>query len=60
MPVSDMLRLQTANLTSQQIADMALEADREARRLRREGDLDAARLAEQERDQLAEMFQRSK
>lgn len=60
MPVSDMLRLQTANLTSQQIADMALEADREARRLRRGGDLDAARLAEQERDQLAEMFQRSK
>ena len=49
MPVSDMIRLGTAGkLTSQMIADMALEADREARRLVKAGELKAAANARRE------------
>lgn len=53
MPISDIIRLRTGALTNQQLADMALEADREARRQRKlGGDLVRAAEAEQERDLL--------
>lgn len=57
MPVSDMIRLGTVErLTNQQIADMALEADREARRYVREGDLIAAAHARRESIALCELL----
>jgi hypothetical protein len=57
MPVSDMIQLGTApNLTPQMIADMALEADREARRLVKAGDLLAAANARRESNALCELF----
>jgi hypothetical protein len=59
MPVSDMIRLGTAGkLTSQMIADMALEADREARRLVKAGELKAAANARRESIALCELMPR--
>lgn len=62
MPVSDLIRLGTAGkLTSQQIADMALQADREARRLRRAGgDLAAAAQADAESEALCRLLDERK
>ena len=56
MPVSDMVRLGTANLTNQMLADMALEADRDARRLVREGRLPEAANARRESIALCELL----
>ena len=57
MPVSDMMRLGTVKtLTPQMVADLALEADREARRLVREGDLIAAANARRESIALCELL----
>jgi Xaa-Pro aminopeptidase len=58
MPVSDMIRLGTSgHLTNQQIADLALEADREARRLRKVGgDLVKAAEADKESEQLCSLM----
>lgn len=54
MTVSNIVRLGTGNLTPQQLADMALEADREARRLAKQrGRLPEAIDAAAERDKLA-------
>ncbi len=57
MAVSDIIRLGIAQpLTNQQVADMALEADREARRLVRAGDLTAAAAARRESIALCELM----
>lgn len=56
MPVSDLVRLGTANLTNQMLADMALEADRDARRLVKQGDLLAAANARRESMALCELL----
>lgn len=57
MPVSDMIRLGTSgHLTNQMIVDMALEADREARRLRKAGDLVKAAEADLESARLCELL----
>lgn len=61
MPLASILsfNLDTPRLTAQQLADMALAADREARRLERAGDAraDAAR---QEANAIADEFARRK
>lgn len=58
MPVSDILRLGLDNkMTQQQIADQALVADREARRLERGGDPRAAD-ARAEANAIADEFAR--
>ncbi len=50
MPVSDILHL--ARMTNQQLADLALQSDRDARRARGAMDHEAARRHERERDRL--------
>lgn len=59
MPLSDILRLEldSPRMTPQQIADQALTADQEARRLRRLGDPRAAD-AEREAAAIAAEFDR--
>lgn len=55
MAVSDILRQRLANLTPQQIASMALEADQAARRARHAGDMEAADAYQREADALARL-----
>lgn len=59
MPIASLLALDLDNprLTPQQIADQALAADREARRLERIGDERAA-IARAEADAIADEFNR--
>lgn len=52
MPVSHIDPRALAKMTPQQIADLALQADQESRRLARAGDAAAAALWEQESAQL--------
>lgn len=56
MPIANILRLGTGALTNQQIADLALEADRLSRAAIRRGDVDDAHAARTERDQLCEQL----
>jgi hypothetical protein len=57
MPVSDIIRLGIGErLTSQQIADMALEEDRAARRARDRGDTATATEHSRERDSLCTLL----
>ena len=55
MPISDLIRLGTGHLTAQQLAAMALEADRESRRLLSEGMLEEALREALERDTLCDL-----
>jgi len=57
MPVADILRLGLANMSPQQIADMALEEDRAAREAARRGDTDAARLHDMESAKLCALLE---
>lgn len=59
MPIADILRLglDTPRMTPQQIADQALIADREARRLAKEGHEEAWN-ARDEADAIADEFNR--
>ncbi len=56
MPVSDLTRLGLANLTNQQLAELALEADQAARRARKRGDSQAAAEYQAEADALADQL----
>lgn len=57
MPVFDLVRLGTAGtLTNQMLVDMALQADREARRFVTQGDLKAAANARRESIALCELL----
>lgn len=57
MPLASILalRLDAPSMTAQQIADQALLADQEARRLERSGDV-RAREAREEADAIADIF----
>jgi hypothetical protein len=55
MGVANLVALNVATLTSQQLADFALEADQAARRARERGDSEAAEAYQSEADALAEL-----
>lgn len=57
MPISNLAPQALAQLTPQALADMALAADQEARRLRKAGDPDAAARWDEESARLAAAFQ---
>ena len=56
MPVSTLDPAALARLTPQQLADLALAADQDARRSRARGDVTAAADHASERDNLAALF----
>lgn len=56
MPVSDMVRLGTGNLTPQQLADMALAEDRAARAARARGNQWQAAQHRAESDALCDLM----
>ena len=57
MPISNLAPQALAQLTPQALADMALAADQEARRLRKSGDPAAAARWDEESARLAAAFQ---
>jgi hypothetical protein len=58
MGVADLLRLGLSSLTSQQIADVALEEDRARREAERRGDTATAALHDEEVKRLADLLPR--
>lgn len=58
MPVADMIRLGLARLSSQQIADMALEEDRARRAALARGDMAKALEHDREADSLCALLNR--
>ncbi len=56
MPISDLPRRELANMTPQQLADLALAADQERRRLLKAGDAEGAAAWACESERLSTLF----